>query len=119
MRRTLLEKLDDSCLALTLKESVCKQIQRILSSRSNIDFTSQDGSFVSSFGVPGIVDQYATNSDNHQHYREVIRKKILMLEPRIKDVEVKKINHQNYRASCQLVLVLEEDSLEETFFFSS
>ncbi len=117
MAKTLFEKLDGSSAALSLKESVYNQVQRIISTRTYLGSAPEVDSYVSGFGVPEIVDKYATSNDDHQQFRRIIRQQILALEPRVKEVEVKAIYSHTYRASCQLLLQLEEGSLDEQFFF--
>jgi predicted component of type VI protein secretion system len=117
MGKTLLEKLDSRAEHISLRESVLNQVQRIISSRTFPGHSPEHPSYVTGFGVPEIVDQYATNSDDHGRYRGIIRRQILELEPRLTDVEVKSIESHTDRASCQLVLQMEQVSVEEQFFF--
>ncbi len=117
MGKTLLEKTDSSAAQISLLESVLNQVQRIVSARTYLGAEPDVESYVTGFGVPEIVDLYATNSDNHLHYREVIRRQILALEPRLVNVQVKSIQSHTDRASCELVLQLEQETVEEQFFF--
>jgi predicted component of type VI protein secretion system len=115
--KTLVEKLDSSCEHQSLQQSVRDQIQRIISTRMYLGDTPLANSWVTGFGVPEIVDEYSHTGDAHTHYRELLRRKILEFEPRLIDVKVKNVNSYSDRASCQLVLQLEECELEEQFFF--
>ena len=117
MGKTLLEKLDSQAEHISLRESVLNQVQRIISSRTYPGFSPEHPSYVTGFGVPEIVDQYANDSDNHGMYRNILRSQILALEPRLINVEVKSIESHTDRASCQLVLQMEQVSVEEQFFF--
>lgn len=115
--KTLLEKLDASCSELSLRESVCNQVQRIISTRMYLGQKPVLNTWVTGFGVPEVVSEYADPGDDHALYRELIRKKILEFEPRLLDVQVKSLKSFSDRSSCQLVLTLEEGDVEEQFFF--
>lgn len=113
--KTLLEKLDSSCQQLSLEESVCNQVQRIISSRMYLGDKPVLDSWVTGFGVPEVVDEYS-QSENEE-YLKILRKKILEFEPRLIDVKVKSITSYTDRAQCQLLLKLDEGEIEERFFF--
>lgn len=115
--KTLLEKLDTSCAHLSLQESVCHQVQRIISTRMYLGLKPVFDSWVTGFGVPEIVEEYANAGNDHDEYREILRQKILEFEPRLTDVKVKSLNSYTDRANCQLVLQLAECEIEEQFFF--
>lgn len=115
--KTLLEKLDTSCSDLSLRESVCNQVQRIISTRMYLGAKPTLNTWVTGFGVPEVVSEYANPGDQHAAYRALIRKKILEFEPRLIDVHVKSLKSYSDRSSCELVLTLEEGDVEEQFFF--
>ncbi len=121
--RTLFEKLDASCEGISLKESICQQVQRIISTRSysgepNLS-RQRDGAYIDRFGVPEIVDQYSGSGDELAHYRQVIREQIMTLEPRLLDVEVIELNGQSGMATCQLLLTTKNESNVEQFYFQN
>ncbi len=115
--KTLLEKLDSSCQSLSLKESVCNQVQRIISTRMYLGSVPVLDSWVTGFGVPEIVEEYSNTGNDHDEYRALLREKILAFEPRLVDVKVKKLTNYTDRASCQLLLQFKEGEIEEQFFF--
>ena len=115
--KTLLEKLDGSCTDLSLRESVCNQVQRIISTRMYLGSTPIVDSWVTGFGLPEVVGEHSNVGDAHVYYRELIRKKILEFEPRLVNVKVKALTSYTDRASCKLLLQLENEELEEQFFF--
>lgn len=117
MTLTLLEKLDRTRHRLTLEQSVCDQIQRIVSTRTYLGDAPDWLSYVTAFGVPEIVDQFAVNSEEHEQYRATIRRQILALEPRVQDVEVQAIQVQGDRAFCQLAIKLKDIAIQERFYF--
>lgn len=115
--KTLLEKLDTSCTDLSLRESVCNQVQRIISTRMYLGNTPIIDSWVTGFGLPEVVGEHANVGDAHVYYRELIREKILAFEPRLIDVQVQELTSYTDRASCQLLLQLENEEIKEQFFF--
>ena len=115
--KTLLEKLDSSCAEVSLQESVCSQVQRIISTRTYLGSKPTLDSWVTGFGVPEIVDEYAGPGSDHEEYRRLLKQKILEFEPRLVDVKVKSLNSYTDRANCQLILQLAECEIEEQFFF--
>lgn len=115
--KTLLEKLDTACTDFSLKESVCNQVQRIISTRMYLGSEPDHQSWVTAFGVPQIVDEHANVGDEHIRYKALLKQSILKFEPRVKNVEVKSMKSFSDRASCQLVLTLVEGEIEERFFF--
>ncbi|ASP39824.1 hypothetical protein CHH28_14585 [Bacterioplanes sanyensis] len=117
MNRTLLEKLDERCHQQTTRQSICHQVQRILTTRSYRRAGQASGAYVTAFGIPELLDQYAGDSAAHQKYQDIIKQQVLALEPRLNDVEVKSIQSSSLQASCQLVLHTEQGSIEEVFFF--
>ncbi len=119
MSRTLLEKLDASCAGLSLRESVRNQVQRIISTRTYLGSEPLLDSWVTSFGMPEIVSEYSHVGDAHLSFRRVLREKILAFEPRIVDLKVTALDSSSHRASCQLHIQLEDDEIEEQFFFNN
>ncbi len=117
LAKTLFEKLDSSCEDISRIESVRNQVQRIISTRMYLGTTPILDSWVTGFGVPEVVDKYVNAGNDHNEYRHLLRKKILEFEPRLIDVKVKAFNSYSDRASCQLLLQLEEGEIEEQFFF--
>lgn len=117
MGRTLLEKMDSSLNKLSLEESVCRQVERIVSTRIYREGKGDSGSFVTAFGVPELVGAYEINDDSHEENKKTICKQIKTLEPRIEDVEVKAIDSMSGSASCQLKLKIKESVVEEQFHF--
>lgn len=117
MNRTLLEKLDGRCHRQDSKQSICQQVQRILTTRCYRYAKDGTGSYVTAFGIPELLEQYAGDSSAHLHFRQLIRQQLLALEPRLSDVEVKTIHAHALQASCQLVLHTEQGPIEELFFF--
>lgn len=115
--KTLLEKLDSSCGKLSLRESVCNQVQRIISTRMYLGSKPVLDSWVTGFGVPLVVDEHANVGDAHDKYRALLKHKILEFEPRLQDVTVQALKIFTDRASCQLLLVVEGEEIQEKFFF--
>lgn len=114
---TLLEKIDQDSRYLSLQKSVLSQIQRVISTRTYLGSNPSDNSYVTGFGLPEIVDQYAANEDQQWRYCQLIRTQILLLEPRISDVEIKAISSDESRGNCQLLIRLGKETMTETFYF--
>ncbi len=91
--KTLLEKIDSSCDGISQKNSVCNQVQRIISTRMYLGSEPVTETWVTGFGVPEIVSEYADTRNPHDDYREVLRKRLLQFEPRLKNVIVKNVNN--------------------------
>lgn len=117
MNITLLEKLDDSCSGISLQESVCRQVQRIISTRIYVRDDDPANSYITGFGLPEIVELYTDDSSARQAYRDLIREKLLALEPRLTDVQVIAVSSAASTASCRLKLQLGQHTIEERFFF--
>ena len=122
MSKTLFEKLDSACHQISLKESVCQQIQRIISSRSYGGFksllNSVDGQYVNAFGMATIVDQYGSN-DEYKYYRQLLRQQILAFEPRLSEVEVIELSSPYSSVKCQLLLTIVGEDNNQQFYFSN
>ena len=117
MAITLLEKLDSSCRNHSLQESICDQIQRVISTRTYLGLNSADNTCVTGFGVPEIVDQYRANEEQQKHYCGIIRQQILLLEPRVNEVEVKSISSDGSCGKCHLTITIGKETFTEKFSF--
>ena len=117
MNITLLEKLDGSCSQLSLQESVCHQVQRIISSRAYARDDDSLHNYITGFGMPEIIDLHTDDSGARQAYRDLTRERLLALEPRLTDVQVIAVNSAENTSSCRLKLQLGQQTIEEHFFF--
>ena len=115
--KTLLEKLDSSQPEISLKQSVCNQVQRIISTRMYLGAEPVFHSWVTGFGTPQIVDEYSHVGNQHERYQQLLREKILAFEPRVNEVKVKRLKNYSDRLYCHLVLSLDHIEIEEKFFF--
>jgi predicted component of type VI protein secretion system len=120
MSKTLFEKLDSACHQISIQESICQQIQRIISTRSYGGFKSlmnlEDGHYINAFGMAAIVDQYGSN-DEYKYYRHLLRQQILALEPRLNEVEVIELSSPFSSVKCQLLLTMVSENNNEQFYF--
>ena len=67
--------------------------------------------------MPEIIDLHTDDSGARQVYRDLMRERLLALEPRLTDVQVIAVNSAASTSSCKLKLQLGQQTIEERFFF--
>lgn len=84
---------------LLVRTSVQKDLHRL--------FNTREGSLrhMPDYGLPDLHKIYDSFPNGIQNFIQTIQEKILKYEPRLKEVEVKNINHQN-KKFCVLSLVI-------------
>jgi predicted component of type VI protein secretion system len=113
--KTLFEKLAFPGEAVSLKESVLRNIQIIFRSRILLDGENQRGGYSL---VPAIVDQSADSAVDLSCYKQRIEQLILRFEPRIAAVQVSSLVYQGMGAGkCGLKIQLHDIELSHDFEF--
>lgn len=125
MSKTLFEKLTHAGKDVSTRESVIKNVERILNFGGFLDagvdgFTNKNFSRINGIyrsGLTAVVDQSLDNQEQIAQFQQEIVHVLKAFEPRIRDIRVINIGHLEQRSRCQLKIQLVHEDFEQDFIF--
>lgn len=125
MGKAFFEKLTHAGQVIDTKESVIKNVERILNfggfldagvdGYSNRAVSAMEGIYRN--GLMAVVDQSLDNQGQITQFQQDIVQVLKVYEPRIKHILVLNIGSINQRSRCQLKIELEDEQFEQGFIF--